>query len=87
MRSVLRWLSLLSALLVMVGPARAQLDNRAFTSAAPGASWLPHVSAPSDSLAGPFRLSVHAFTFFKDNEYFNKIADGYTLFGTQLNPQ
>ncbi|UOQ98505.1 hypothetical protein MUN81_03215 [Hymenobacter sp. 5317J-9] len=33
------------------------------------------------------RLSLHAFTFFKDNEYFNKIVDGYTLYGTQLNPQ
>ena len=30
---------------------------------------------------------MRAFTFFKDNEYFNSIADGYTLFGTQLNPQ
>ncbi|WP_035563806.1 hypothetical protein [Hymenobacter sp. IS2118] len=33
------------------------------------------------------RLSLHSFTFFKNNEYFNKIVDGYTLFGTQLNPQ
>ncbi|QDA60813.1 hypothetical protein [Hymenobacter jejuensis] len=37
--------------------------------------------------AGDLRLSVYCFTFFKDNEYFNKIADGYTLFGTQINPQ
>jgi hypothetical protein len=36
---------------------------------------------------GELRLSLNAFTFFKDNEYFNKIVDGYTLFGTQLNPQ
>ena len=36
---------------------------------------------------GDLRLSVHAFTFFKDNEYFNDIVEGYTLFGTQLNPQ
>ncbi|WP_210513714.1 hypothetical protein [Hymenobacter terricola] len=33
------------------------------------------------------RLAVNSFTFFKDNEYFNKIVDGYTLFGTQLNPE
>ncbi|MGY3091243.1 hypothetical protein ACVWYF_004309 [Hymenobacter sp. UYAg731] len=37
--------------------------------------------------AGELRISLNAFTFFKDNEYFNKIVDGYTLFGTQLNPQ
>ena len=37
--------------------------------------------------AGDLCLSLRSFTFFKDNEYFNKIADGYTLFGTQLNPQ
>jgi hypothetical protein len=36
---------------------------------------------------GDLRLSLNSFTFFKDNEYFNKIVDGYTLFGTQLNPQ
>ncbi len=38
-------------------------------------------------VAGNVHLSLNAFTFFKDNEYFNKIVDGYTLFGTQLNPQ
>jgi hypothetical protein len=37
--------------------------------------------------AGELRLSLNAFTFFKDNEYFNKIIEGYTLYGTQLNPQ
>ncbi|WP_197076882.1 hypothetical protein [Hymenobacter terrenus] len=37
--------------------------------------------------AGDLRLSLNSFTFFKDNEYFNKIVDGYTLFGSQLNPQ
>lgn len=36
---------------------------------------------------GDLRLSLHAFTFFKDNEYFNNIIEGYTLYGTQLNPQ
>ncbi|OON67977.1 hypothetical protein [Hymenobacter sp. CRA2] len=33
------------------------------------------------------RLHLDAFTFFKDNEYFNKIIEGYTLFGTQLHPK
>ncbi|MDJ0363683.1 hypothetical protein QMK33_00845 [Hymenobacter sp. H14-R3] len=37
--------------------------------------------------AGDLHLSLNAFTFFKDNEYFNDIVQGYTLFGTQLNPQ
>jgi hypothetical protein len=36
---------------------------------------------------GDLRVSLNAFVFFKDNEYFNKIIDGYTLYGTQLNPQ
>ena len=36
---------------------------------------------------GELRVSMNAFVFFKDNEYFNKIVDGYTLYGTQLNPQ
>jgi len=36
---------------------------------------------------GELRFSLNAFTFFKDNEYFNDIVQGYTLFGTQLNPQ
>ena len=38
-------------------------------------------------VAGNVHLALSAFTFFKDNEYFGKIVDGYTLFGTQLNPQ
>ena len=42
---------------------------------------------PQLAAAGEVRVSLNAFTFFKDNEYFNKIVDGYTLFGTQLNPQ
>ena len=37
--------------------------------------------------AGDLRISLNAFTFFKDNEYFNSIVEGYTLYGTQLNPQ
>ena len=45
------------------------------------------VDAHASPQAGDIRVSVNAFTFFKNNEYFNKIVDGYTLFGTQLNPQ
>ena len=51
-----------------------------------------HASRPTDRrLAGrdegAIYVGLNSFTFFKDNEYFNKIVDGYTLFGTQLNPQ
>jgi hypothetical protein len=43
--------------------------------------------AQFDINKGDLRISLNAFTFFKDNEYFNDIVQGYTLFGTQLNPQ
>jgi hypothetical protein len=81
--------------LLTTAPAWAQLDNRAFSNSAPGSiRSLPSgteaadaaLSTP-DSVAGQLRLSLHALTFFKDNEYFNQIVAGYTLFGTQLNPQ
>ena len=42
---------------------------------------------PVPAEAGELRLALNAFTFFKNNEYFNKIIEGYTLFGTQVNPQ
>ena len=107
MRSYLKILVGLVAVLIRVGEARAQLDNRAFISPTPG---LPERPIEADDLlnskkketdsatvatlravapatAGEVRLALNAFTFFKDNEYFNKIVDGYTLYGTQLNPQ
>ena len=78
-------------------PGWAQLDNRAFTSPTPGARRTTATTAiglaatAQDSLAvpaaGDLRISLNFFTFFKDNEYFNEINEGYTLFGTQLNPQ
>ncbi|WP_033316643.1 hypothetical protein [Pontibacter roseus] len=37
--------------------------------------------------ANQIRIGVHAFGFSKNNEYFNKIADGYTLFGYHLLPR
>ena len=93
----------------MASPAWAQLDNRAFTSPAPGGhqfmqrpmdpetgQGLGHYLSrrgedysvvDTSQQAGDLRFSLHSFTFFKDNEYFNPIVEGYTLFGTQLNPQ
>ena len=94
----LRILVGVGALLIRVETAQAQLNNRAFTNVEPGLKWPSlflanplheykvRVIAP-DSSAGDLRLSLNSFTFFKDNEYFNKIVDGYTLYGTQLNPQ
>ncbi len=98
MRNLLRILVAVGAVLVTAGTAQAQLDNRAFTSPTPGlgreSGELPSAAEdPEDAGAdappqgGDLRLSLHAFTFFKDNEYFNDIVEGYTLFGTQLNPQ
>ena len=86
----------LVVVLIRVGEARAQVDNQAFTNAEPGrrpeetrpiTEDMEGVDKPVAPVAGDLSISLHAFTFFKDNEYFNKIVDGYTLYGTQLNPQ
>ncbi|MET4076673.1 hypothetical protein ABIB44_003948 [Hymenobacter sp. UYCo722] len=112
MRIYLKILVGLVALLISVVEARAQVDNRAFTSPTPGKKEdtlligkiadvpqrfndsIEIINAarqvalyPIAPAAGELRLSLNAFVFFKDNEYFNKIVDGYTLYGTQLNPQ
>jgi len=60
----------------MAVQVHAQLNNTSF-------DWSRPVEA-SDS--GRFSLGVNTLGFTKNNEYFNKIADGYTLFGYQLNP-
>lgn len=54
----------------------AQLDNSIFEQ--------PSNIDPADSNALFFGINSLGFT--KNNEYFNDIADGYTLFGYQLNP-
>jgi hypothetical protein len=98
MRNFLKFLGCVGAVLFMAGQAHAQLDNRAFTSPEPGRSRTApeplaasedaeDVESPKTPQGGELRLSLNSFTFFKDNEYFNKISDGYTLFGSQLNPQ
>ncbi len=98
MQNYLKILVATTLVLIRVGEVRAQLDNQTFFSPTPGIGRRDPLSGrplpagkygpnPPDSLAGQLRLSLYAFTFFKDNEYFNKISDGYTLFGTQLNPQ
>lgn len=109
MGKFLRILVVLGLVLIRVGEARAQLDNRAFTGDTLGRAYHWESESSVDSLGkkipgryddvmvlnneykpaqrGELRLSLRAFVFFKDNEYFNKIIEGYTLYGTQLNPQ
>ena len=98
MRNYLKILVALVAVLIRVETVQAQVDNRAFTSPAPGlgrdtlegfpfAEKREGAAAAVGPEAGELRFQFKDFTFFKDNEYFNRIVDGYTLFGTQLNPQ
>lgn len=42
---------------------------------------------PDSLKTGELQLSVQSFNFMRNYEYFNKIQDGYTLFGAQLEPQ
>ncbi len=57
--------------------ASGQLNNRAFLHPLP--------VRPENS--GQLRVAVQGFLFSKDNEYFNKINEGKTLYGTQLAPR
>lgn len=57
-------------------PVQAQLPNEAFAFRRP--------LVPADSQQLKFGLYLMGFN--KNNEYFNKIADGYTLFGFQAAP-
>lgn len=56
--------------------AMAQLPNEAFEFRRP--------LVPADSQR--VKLGIYMLGFNKNNEYFNKIADGYTLFGFQVLP-
>ncbi len=42
---------------------------------------------PDSLKTGELHLSIHNFNYLRNYEYFNKIQDGYTLFGAQLEPQ
>ncbi|WP_229968405.1 hypothetical protein [Pontibacter harenae] len=57
--------------------ASAQLNNDAL-------QW--HIPVNEEN-ANEIRFGVNVFGFSKNNEYFNSIADGYTLFGYHLNPK
>jgi hypothetical protein len=57
--------------------SQAQLNNTVFEDR------LPVKPAYSSNLY----LEINTLGFVKNNEYFNKILEGYTLFGYQLNPK
>jgi hypothetical protein len=42
---------------------------------------------PDTLRTGELYLSVHNFNYLRNYEFFNRFQDGYTLFGTQLEPQ
>ncbi len=42
---------------------------------------------PDEFKAGRLDLSLYNFNFLRNYEFFNKFQDGYTLYGTQLEPQ
>lgn len=54
----------------------AQLNNSAFNQQ----------TAVVEADSGWLSLGFNTLGFTKNNEYFNRIADGYTLFGYQVNP-
>ncbi|MBW8049814.1 MAG: hypothetical protein FVQ77_05645 [Cytophagales bacterium] len=60
----------------LINPVPAQLDNSAFYD---------EITIASNT-KNKLYLGINNLNFAKNNEYFNKIADGYTLFGFQLNP-
>jgi len=62
---------------LFINPISAQLDNSAFYDEI--------TIAPNTK--NKLYLGINNLNFAKNNEYFNKTADGYTLFGFQLNPR
>jgi hypothetical protein len=74
MRKSLLKLLVAGFLFFTTGLAQAQLDNRAFQYRTP-------VRPEYDN---QLRLAVQGFLFSKDDEYFNKIFEGRTYYGTQL---
>ncbi len=55
----------------------SQLNNNAFIV----------IDSIAENKVGEINLKIGALGFTKNNEYFNGIADGYTLFGSQLYPE
>ncbi|HOZ52790.1 MAG TPA: hypothetical protein PLU17_13080 [Chitinophagaceae bacterium] len=68
------YLLYLLSFILFIGNLHAQLNN----------SLLEHPIELNDSSKESVCLSIYSNSFFKNNEYFDDIAKGYTLFGTQL---
>jgi hypothetical protein len=62
--------------LVLVAEAKAQLNN----------DYLFNKIRPADSLTKELRLDISSFNYVRNYEYTNRFHDGYTLYGTQLEP-
>ena len=72
---MVRWLIISVFLLLNASRIQAQLNNQAFFQSNP------------DSLPlGACGIYIDHLNFTKNNEYFTRITDGYTLFGFQLMP-
>ncbi len=74
--------SLLFKLLIFISiitalPVNAQLPNQAF--------YLPN-PAVQEADSGKLTLHTYAMAFSRNNEYFGRFADGYTLFGYEVMP-
>ncbi|WP_246343688.1 hypothetical protein [Adhaeribacter radiodurans] len=63
--------------LLIISQVHAQLNNSA----------LEYRLAVKPEYNQNFRIGLNAFGFTRNNEYFNDIADGYTLFGYHFNPK
>lgn len=61
----------------MAGAVNAQIQNDS----------LEYRIRPDSLKTGELHLSLHNFNYMRNYEYFNRIQDGYTLFGAQLEPQ
>ncbi|WP_242693119.1 hypothetical protein [Sabulibacter ruber] len=72
-----KWLLIAVGALFAGQTSFAQLNNQALEFRQP----------VKPEQAGELQLGINAFGYQKNNEYFNDIAEGYTLFGYHLNPR
>lgn len=64
-------------MLALAGRVNAQIETDS----------LEYRIRPDSIKAGELHLSLQNFNYLRNYEYFNRIQDGYTLFGGQLEPQ
>lgn len=69
------WLIILAVL--TISAAQAQIKNDS----------LEYRIRPDELRTGELYLSINNFNYLRNYEFFNRFQDGYTLFGTQLEPQ